>query len=308
MPAAKLMPGFDAHVADVAGVRTRFFVGGRGPSLVLIHGLGSSATAWTELAPLLARRRRVLVPDLPGHGRSAPLPEVRGIESYADHVALLAERVAMLPAAVVGHSLGGVVALRVALRRPDGVSALALVAAAGITPSPRRDELALRAFARIAPWRVVVGYRDAIARRPRLRRAVFGYHGGDPTAISPLAALGFLEGAAHRTDVPSARRALFRDDPRFDLHDVRCPTVLVWGARDRLVPLAAGFEYARRLRAPIRAVPAAGHLVIGERPRECAAILEQFFDRVGLDGVGEVDELPLEAEALGELRREGADA
>ena len=303
MAAATLMPGFEAASAEIAGVRTHYFVAGAGRPVVLIHGLGGSATSWTEVAPLLARRRRVLVPDLPGHGRSAPLARVDGLASFADHVARLAERLGMLPVAVVGHSLGGVVALRLAQRRPDGVSALALVCAAGITATPRRDELALRSFGRLAPWRFLAAHRHEIARRPRLRRAALAYHGGDPAAVSPLAALGFLEATANRTDVASARRALYRDDPRFGLHDVRCPTVLVWGARDLLVPLAAGFEYARRLRAPIRTVPAAGHLVIGERPAECAAIVEQFLDRVG-----DIDELPLETEALGDLRREGADA
>ncbi|MGH2450209.1 MAG: alpha/beta fold hydrolase, partial [Candidatus Limnocylindria bacterium] len=93
------------------------------------------------------------------------------------------------------------------------------------------------------------------------------------------------------------------DDPRPDLDRVRCPTLLLWGARDRLVPLADGFEYARRLRCSIRSLPAAGHLVVGEQPEACAEILERFLDRVG-----EVDELPLDAELLGELRCERADA
>jgi pimeloyl-ACP methyl ester carboxylesterase len=79
--------------------------------------------------------------------------------------------------------------------------------------------------------------------------------------------------------------------------------MLLWGARDRLVPLADGFEYARRLRCPIRTIPAAGHLLVGEQPQACAAVLTGFLDRVG-----EVDELPLEAELLGELGRERADA
>ena len=59
-------------------------------------------------------------------------------------------------------------------------------------------------------------------------------------------------------------RALLGDDPRPDLDRVRCRTLLVWGARDRLVPLSDGFEYARRLRAPIRTLPDSGHLVVGE--------------------------------------------
>src|SRR5690242_21364438 len=97
----------------------RYFVGGEGPPLVLVHGLGGAASNWTELAPLLARSRRLLVPDLPGHGGSSALPGVSGLEPFADRVAAVAEREGMLPAPVVGHPLGGVAVLRLALRRPD---------------------------------------------------------------------------------------------------------------------------------------------------------------------------------------------
>src|SRR6266540_2725724 len=69
----------------------RYFVGGDGPPLVLVHGLGGAASNWTELAPLLAGRHRLLVPDLPGHGGSSALPAVSGLEPFADRVALVAE-------------------------------------------------------------------------------------------------------------------------------------------------------------------------------------------------------------------------
>src|SRR5205823_3335682 len=118
---------------EARGGRIRYFVAGDGPPLLLVHGLGGSATNWCELAPLLAARRRVLVPDLPGHGRSAALPAVSGLEPFADRLALVAEREQMLPAAVVGHSLGGLVALRLAIRRPREVAALVLAGAAGLS-------------------------------------------------------------------------------------------------------------------------------------------------------------------------------
>ena len=138
-----------------------------------------------------------------------------------------------------------------------------------------------------------------MATTPRLRRLVFGYWGAaDPTTMPAEAVLGWLQGAAEATDTATAGRALLRDDPRFGLGDISCPALVVWGARDRLLPVSDGFEFARRLRAPIRVVPGAGHLVIGERPAECAAILEDFLDRVG-----EVDELPLDAKLVGDRRR-----
>ncbi len=115
MSEATLMPGFEARFADVGGVRTRYFVGGAGAPILLIHGLGGAAANWTALAPLLARRRRVLAPDLPGHGRSEPLPTVNDVADLADHVFAVAECEGVLPATLVGNSMGGLVAIRLAV-------------------------------------------------------------------------------------------------------------------------------------------------------------------------------------------------
>jgi magnesium chelatase accessory protein len=278
--AATLMRGLESRFADVSGVRTRYFVGGEGPPVILLHGLGGAAANWTELAPLLAERRRVLVPDLPGHGRSAPRRDLRDLGDVADHVGAVAEAEAMLPAAVVGNSMGGLVALRLAVRRPDWVVALVLAAAAGITSTTRRAEVALAFTSAVQPTRHAARLRYLIARRPVLARAVFSYWGADdPSALSPRAILGFLDGPAHATDIAATARALVQDDPREDLRHVRCPALVLWGARDRIVPLADGFEYARRLRAPLRTIAGAGHLLIGERPEECADVIDQFLDR-----------------------------
>ena len=281
MTAATLLGGFRAHVAKIGGLRTRYWVGGEGPPLVLVHGLGGGALNFVALAPLLARRHRVLALDLPGHGGSEPLSALDGLGDVAAHVAAVAEREEMLPAAVVGYSMGGVVALRLAVARPEAVSALALVAAGGIVSQTRRAHIWLTVLAALRPARTVALARGTIARRPILRLPVFAYWGAeDPRALSPAAVVGFLAPQREHTDVRGAARALLRDDPRPDLDRVGCPTVLVWGARDRLIPLEDGFEYARRLRCPIRVVPAAGHLVVGEFPAETAAALEDFLGRV----------------------------
>lgn len=304
MSEAILLPGFEAHFADIRGVRTRYFVGGEGPPLVVVHGLGGAAVNFTKLAPLLAHRRRVLIPDLPGHGLSEPFEATEGLTSYAEHIAAVAAHEDMLPAPVLGYSMGGVVALRLAVRRPADVSALALVAPAGIVSTTRRAEIWLAVTGALRPAQVMTRFRGTFARRPRLRWLPFGMWGAAyPPALEPDAVLGFLEGPSQHTDVGSAAGALLHDDPRPDLDRVSCPVLLVWGARDRLVPLADGFEYARRLRAPIRVLPAAGHLVVGEIPEPCAEVLEGF-----LDGVGEVDELPLESELLRQLAPERLDA
>jgi pimeloyl-ACP methyl ester carboxylesterase len=299
MSEATLMRGLEERVTESARGRLRYFVGGSGPTLILVHGLGGSATNWSELAARLSRRYRVLVPDLPGHGRSAPAPALSDLAALVDPVREAAAREGMLPAAFVGHSMGGVVALRAAVRYPSEVRALVLAATAGIGSATRRAAIWLAVMGVLRPSRVAARFRHQAMRNAALRRVFFSYWGAhDPAALSPEATLGFLEGPAHASDVDSSGRALTRDDPRLDLARVSCPCLLVWGACDRLVPLEEGFEYARRLRAPIRAVAGAGHLLIGERPDEFAALVDEFLEGVRDGGTGHGRPLHGEAATL----------
>jgi pimeloyl-ACP methyl ester carboxylesterase len=283
MTDAKLV-GLEERFADVKGVQMRYFVGGEGPPLVLVHGLGGAASNWTELAPLLVERHRLLVPDLPGHGRSTALPAVSGLEPFADRVALVAEREGMLPAPVVGHSLGGMIVLRWALRRPADVQALVLAGAAGLSIGNVWGRQLLSIFTSVRPGRLAARYRGWVSRSPLLRRLVFGFVSvADPVGLTDEAVEGFLAGQLLHTDVDSAWQALRRDDPRQELEHVRCPVLVLWGSEDVQLPLDDAFEYTRRLRARLRVIPGCGHLLIGERPDACADAIDRFLGDGGLE-------------------------
>jgi pimeloyl-ACP methyl ester carboxylesterase len=272
------MLNLEERFAELKDVRLRYYVGGAGPPLVLVHGLGGGAANWVGVVPRLMERFRLLVPDLPGHGGSDPLPAAASIDPFAERVAQLAEREEMLPAAVVGHSFGGLVALRLALRRPEDVRALVLAASAGVSTATRRIERLLTIAAFVRPGRMYARFRDLIARNAALRYIVFGYWGAsDPPALAPEVVEGFLEPTRLHTDTASAARVLVADDPRTQLELVRCPTLVLWGSRDHQVAVADAFEYARRLRAELRVVADCGHLLIGERPDACAAAVEDFL-------------------------------
>ena len=280
MTEAKGIPGFEERSAEVKGCRVRYFVGGSGPGspIVLVHGLGGAAANWVDLAPLLALRRRVLVPDLPGHGGSNPLPAVPTLAVFADRVAAVAERERLLPAVVVGHSLGAVVALRLALRRPQAVDALVLAGAAGISSATRRAKYGLRILGIIGPRRLVAPWADSVADSPLLRQLVFGHWGAaDTLSMSRAAVDGFLEGTRLTSDSESAARALVVDDVRPDLGTLDCRTLVLWGARDNQLPVGDAFDFARRLRADVRVIADCGHLLIGERPDLCADAIETFL-------------------------------
>ena len=280
MTDAKSIPGFEERFAVVRGCRLRYFVAGpeRGTPVVLVHGLGGCAANWVDVAPPLSRSLRVLVPELPGHGRSTQLAAVPNLAVFADRIGALAEREGMAPAAYVGHSLGAVVALRLALRRPDAVSALVLAAAAGISSTNRRAKWGLRILGIIGPRRLVAPWADSVAESAFLRHLVFGRWGAsDPLILSRAAVDGFLEGTRLTTDSVSAARAVVVDDVRQDLGQLRCPTLVLWGARDSQLPVADAFEFARRLDAPLRVIGDCGHLLIGERPDLCAEAIESFL-------------------------------
>ena len=280
MTTDKLLPGFEERAYVVRGTRLRAFLGGPegGDSLVLIHGLGGAASNWTFVAPELARTRRVLVVDLPGHAGSGALPAAPSLAPYADHVAAVAAAEGLLPADVAGHSLGGLVALRFALRRPEAVKRLVLAAAAGISSSTRAAERVLALVGWIQPGRRISPYWRVVARSEALKRAVFGHwFASDPAGLGDRAVEAVLGEVNLHTDTDSAWRALTRDDPRAELGLVRAPCLVLWGANDNQLPLADAYDYARRLRAPVRVIADCGHLLIIERPKACLDAIDSFL-------------------------------
>jgi pimeloyl-ACP methyl ester carboxylesterase len=266
-----LLGGLEERLYERRGAVIRTFEGGEGPPLLLVHGFGGAAWNFTELAPLL-HGKRLIIPDLPGHGASSPLPAPT-LAGFADVLAETLEE----PVDVLGHSLGGVVALRLAERHPLLVRSLVLAAAAGISSSTRLAELTIALTGIVQPGRIAGRRVARVARSRRLRRFVFGsFEVANPDLLTERAVHGFLRGPTLHTDALGAGLALVADDPRKDLDRVRCPVLVLWGARDRQVPLEDGFEYARRLGAPLRVIADCGHLLIGERPDVCARAVLEF--------------------------------
>ena len=272
------LPGFEERIAEVRGTRLRYLAAGEGEPFLLVHCLGGAAANWLALAPLLLATRRLLVPELPGHGGSSALPAAPSLNAYADRLGLVLEQEGIASAGVVGHSLGGAIALRLSIRRPDAVSALVLAGAAGISSGRRNARYVLTITGIVKPGRRLAPHRQRIARSNTLKRVVFGRWGAsDPPALPTELAEAFLSGPARHTDTVSAAQALVRDDPRADLDRVRCPSLVLWGARDHQLPVEDAFDYARRLRARLRVIADCGHLLIGERPDACADAIEDFL-------------------------------
>jgi pimeloyl-ACP methyl ester carboxylesterase len=236
---------------------------------VFLHGLGSCAEDWVpQVAAFEADHRLVLV-DLPGHYRS-PLPEGRlTVDGMADAVGALLQRLGEPPAHVVGLSLGGCVALALALRAPERVRTLTIV----------------NAFARLRPAGA------AAVARLGMRMALLA--AAPMSAVAALVARGLfprpeqtaLYASAVRTLGRNSRRAYFagiravlRFDARAALAQVRCPTLVMAGADDATVGLDPKETLARAIPGSRWVVvPGSGHATNADQPETFNATLRDFL-------------------------------
>ncbi len=205
-----------------------YWKGGSGPRVVLLHGAGDQAGSWSAVATRLAGGFSLVVPDLPGHGDSAPLAGPIAMGSIVDGVTRLLEKEGS--AVVVGNSLGAFAASSVAVARPDLVTRLVLVNGGPILGE--RPDLSLAPRSREEARRLMEEIRDPASPK------VPGFVLDDVVRQARSGPLSRL--------VPGEMVPFLLDGK---LGSLRAPVDLVWGASDRMVPLT----YAERLRAGLPA-------------------------------------------------------
>jgi pimeloyl-ACP methyl ester carboxylesterase len=243
----------ELHFVTLHGHRVGLRLAGEGPVLVLVHGMASSSAAWTSVIPLLAQRFTIVAPDLLGHGHTA---KPAGDYSLGAHATLLRDLLVLLgheAATLVGHSFGGGVAMQFAYQFPERCERLALVASGGLGAELNLllRTLALPGAEYVLPLFVTRALRDAGAAVARWVRRV----GLRPTPVAEE----LWRGYASLID-PQRRTAFFRtlrgvidfDGQRISAADrlhlaSDLPTLIVWGARDPIIPL----EHAHRAHAAI---------------------------------------------------------
>jgi pimeloyl-ACP methyl ester carboxylesterase len=256
---------------------------GAGPALVFVHGLGGSWQNWLENLVPFARDHRVVALDLPGFGAS-PLPRERiTIPGYARLVDRLFETLGIDAAAVVGNSMGGLIAAETALQHPRRVERLVLVAAAGLTPAERYNPRVFETFKRLERGLQFAGghlsNRAAeMSRRRRLRRAAFAVVAAAPERLPCPLVAEQIKGAGKPGFMP-ASEALLTYPIRDRVSEVACPTLIVWGTHDRLVPVRDAEEYERLIPNARKVIYArTGHVPQLERPARFNADLRAFVE------------------------------
>jgi pimeloyl-ACP methyl ester carboxylesterase len=268
---------------EVAGRAVNIVELGSGPPLLFVHGIGGCWQNWLENLPEFARDHRVVAVDLPGFGASQmPLDGV-SVSGYADCLEAVCEELSIERAPVIGNSLGGFVAAQLAIARPQLVERLVLVSAAGLHVAQLPLKRAFDVLARAQPVYGIFGgwiaaHASTIARRTRLRRMMLSYLATHPDQVPWPIVAEQVAGAGRPAFLP-ALRAITRHPLRDRLGEISCPTLIVWGERDHLVPVsdAAAFE---ALIAGARKIvyPDTGHVPMLERPARFNADLRAFLE------------------------------
>jgi len=257
---------------------------GRGPVVVLVHGLAGSNHNWAPVIPRLAERFRVVAVDLPGHGDSEKPRGDHSLGAYATLLRDLLEVLGYRRATVVGHSLGGGIAMQFAYQFPERCERLVLVASGGLG---REVTLLLRAATLPgSEWVLPVianhWVRDAarwIGRRlswlpmrpsPALREVGRAY-----SSLADAGARGtFVEELRGVMDLQGQRVSAMN---RIHLA-AYVPTLIVWGARDPFIPVAHAIDASRRIpNGRIEIFERSGHFPMVEEPQRFARVVTEFM-------------------------------
>jgi pimeloyl-ACP methyl ester carboxylesterase len=288
------------HVVEVAGARVAYLspepAPDGAPPVVLIHGSGVSARYWRDQLEGLADVTRTVAVDLPGHGQSDPVPDP-SLEAYAEAVGGLIRALGLGPSIVVGHSLGGAVALTLAARRPELVRALVLLASCAKLP-PWNAAIEQFFTALPGPVRRLVFFASA-------KRLLFS-PGAPPHAVRlALDEIRDCRLETLRRDIAVARTMDVRDRAAA----VKVPTLVIAGSRDAITPPALSIALGEAIpQARVAVLDGVGHMVHLEAPgrvndeiRALIATLPAEVERGRRPAAGAVPRLA--RRALGRLRR-----
>jgi len=270
--------GLEERWADVDGLRLRYVRAGQGPPVVLLHGFSSSIFTWRHVLKALAREHDVLALDFPGFGGSQ-VPEQLSPLGLAGSVRTLVTQLGLRRPALVGHSMGGAVALLLAADPELGVSRLALLDAATFAMAAEDRPGLVRLVGR--PWvaalleylplrrlSVYAGLREVFYDDSLVTTEVLDEY------VAPLRRPGTTRALAR---LLASGDAEARQLPE-RLAAVRVPTLVVWGRDDVWIPVTHAERHARTLPGTrVVLLKRCGHMPQEEQPQETLRLLSEFL-------------------------------
>src|SRR3954447_4921734 len=249
--------------------------------VVFVHGLGGCWQNWLENIPRGgAEGRRAIGIDLPGFGFSEMPADEISISGYGRSVNALCDELDIGEAVFVGNSMGGFISAETAIQFPARVARMVLVSAAGVTTSDLRSGPVLagsRVVAAIATRTATAAFSERIVRRRHLKHLAYHTFIRHPTRIAPELLYEITRGSG-RPGFVDALRAIMDYDFRDRLPEIECPTLIVWGTDDMLVPESDAGEFERLISRSRKIVfEDTGHMAMIERPQTFNDCLVEFL-------------------------------
>lgn len=267
------------------GQRFSYRSGGSGPLVVLLHGIARSSSTWEEVAFGLRQRCTVVAPDLLGHGESSKPRGDYSLGAYANVLRDLLGALGYERGTLVGHSLGGGVAMQFAYQFPERCERLVLVSSGGLGREvhPLLRSAALPGAEAVLPWLCGKRTRDTVAR-------VTGWLGRLGLRAGPdlqevwqgFVSLGDAD--ARRAFLDTVRGIIDAGGQRVSAADrlylaEALPALIVWGERDPLIPVAHAYTAHERLPGSrLEVFPNAGHFPYRDDPRRFVSVLLDFLE------------------------------
>ncbi len=256
--------------------------GGAGEPLVLIHGFAGTRLIWEPVLEALERSHDVLAVNLAGHVGGPALGETPvSVSALVDAVERDLDTAGFQTAHIVGNSLGGWIALELAIRG-RARSVVALSPSGGYEPGSRAERRLGKLLTRNHRLsRLLLPGLDSMVRRPRLRHALLWQVAAHGERIPPAAAAQIVRDSVDCRVYFDLLPAIGRDGPPRELDRVRCPVLLAWGTHDRMIPSQ---RYSQRLRdmlpnAEWTELPGLGHVPMADDPDLVARTITEFVAR-----------------------------
>src|SRR3954452_12823694 len=275
----------DVREISLHGHRVSYRAGGDGPLLLLIHGITSSSANWEPVLPLLAERFTVIAPDLLGHGASAKPTGDYSLGAYACMLRDLMLALGHDSATIVGHSLGGGVAMQVAYQFPELCDRLVLVSSGGLG---REVSIFLRAATVPGAEYVLplIASRPVLASGEAVARTVgrLGLRLGADLGEIAGGVASLAEDGARRAFVHTARSVIDPGGQRVDARDrlylsEAVPSLLVWGENDPIIPAAHGVRAHELMPGSrLELFEGAGHFPHLDDPLRFTGVLRDVID------------------------------
>ena len=252
------------ETANVNGIQLAYERRGKGTPLVLLHGFPLDHHLWDEVVPLLMDTFDVVLPDLRGFGNSTMIDVPHSMDDYASDIASLLDQLNIQKAAIVGHSMGGYVALAFARLYPERVRGLGLVSSQVLADAPERKEGRYKSAEEVSKngiGSVVDGMAPKFTNDEKLQ----SYARSSMERQQPAAYIGALKAMAERIDSTPL------------LASFNFPVVIVHGDADALIPIDRAREVKQALPgAHLVEIPGAGHMPMMESAQKTAEALKHL--------------------------------